>query len=115
MQTRHFPFFFCTTTTLANQSRYLTSRILPVFSRLSTSSLITLLRSGANLRRFCFIGLKVGSTFNLCDITLGSIPTISSCDHAKQSECSCKKDIILFFMSGGARLLRRPFDQDVQG
>src|SRR5581483_7851370 len=45
IQTRHFPFFFCTTTTLANQSGYLTFLILPVLSRLSTSSWITLLRS----------------------------------------------------------------------
>ena len=84
MQAHHFPFFFCTTTTFSSHSGYFTSLIFPVLRRFHTSSFITLFRSGANLLCFCLIGLTVGSTLSLCEITHGSIPTISSCVHEKQ-------------------------------
>jgi len=102
MHTLHLPFFFRTATTFANHSGYFTSRIFPVLRRLSTSSLITLFRSGANLRHFRLTGLMVGSTFSLSEITSGSIPTISSCVHAKRSLFSCKKDIT-FCLIGKSR------------
>ena len=64
-QTRHFPFFFLTTTGLASQSGYLTSVIDPTLSNFSTSSFIAAARSGPSFRLFCLTGLNVGSILSL--------------------------------------------------
>ena len=82
-QTRHFPFFFLTTTGLASQSRYLTSVIDPTLSNFLTSSFTAEPRSCPNLRLFCLSGLKVGSIFSSCHVMLMSIPGISSVAHEK--------------------------------
>ncbi|KAF5765237.1 hypothetical protein HanXRQr2_Chr15g0701431 [Helianthus annuus] len=50
--TLHFPFFFWTTTTLANHLGYFTSLIIPARSNLSTSSWIMAFLSGANFLLF---------------------------------------------------------------
>ncbi|MFS7922009.1 hypothetical protein Hanom_Chr03g00243591 [Helianthus anomalus] len=50
--TLHFPFFFWTTTTLANHFGYFTSLIIPARSSLSTSSWIMTFLSGANFLLF---------------------------------------------------------------
>ena len=65
MQSRHLPFFFFTSTTLANHSRYSTSLIAPAWRSLSTSSLIAFCLFGAKLLLFCLTGLKDGLTFSL--------------------------------------------------
>ena len=49
MQSRHFPFAFLTSTTLANYSGYSTSLIAPAWRSLPTSSLIVFCLSGAKL------------------------------------------------------------------
>uniref|UniRef100_A0A0D3BHQ8 Uncharacterized protein n=1 Tax=Brassica oleracea var. oleracea TaxID=109376 RepID=A0A0D3BHQ8_BRAOL len=59
---RHLPFFFLTTTGLANHSGYRTSVMKPASRSLSTSSFTALDRSGPSFRRFCRMGLNVGST-----------------------------------------------------
>ena len=48
MQSGHFPFSFLMRTTLANQSRYSTSRIALAWRSLLTSSLIAFCLSGRN-------------------------------------------------------------------
>ena len=53
MQSRHFPFSFLTSTTLANHSGYSTSLIAPTWRSLPTSSLIALCLSRAKLLLFC--------------------------------------------------------------
>ena len=85
IQSRHLPFAFLTSTTLANHSAYSTSPIAPAWRSLSTSSLMALCLSGAKLRRFCLTGLKDGLVFSLCVITVGSMPPMSACFHAKTS------------------------------
>ena len=74
MQSRHFPFAFLTSTTLASHSGYSTSLIAPACRSLLTSSLMAFCLSGAKLLLFCLIGLKGGLTFSLWVITVGSIP-----------------------------------------
>ena len=49
MQSRHLPFAFLTSTTLANHSGYSTSLIAPAWRSLPTSSLIAFCLSGAKL------------------------------------------------------------------
>ena len=95
MHTHHFPFFFFTTTTLASHSGYWTSRMNPAFSRFLTSSLIMTSLSGANFLRFYLTGWCQGSTCSRCMITSGSIPGMSKCDHAKQSELDRRKSTSL--------------------
>ena len=60
IQSRHLPFVFLTSTTLASHSGYSTSLIAPTWKSLPTSSLITFCLSGAKLFLFCLIGLKDG-------------------------------------------------------
>lgn len=84
-QTLHFQFFFLTTTGLASQSGYFTSRIEPTFKSFYTSSFTVLARSGPSFLLFCFIGLKLESTCSSCEIILGSMPGISFADHANKS------------------------------
>ena len=91
MQSHHLPFAFLMGTTLANQSRYSTSRIALAWKSLLTSSLIAFYHSGAKLLLFCLIGLKEGLMFSLCVITAGSIPPISSCFQANTSIFRFKK------------------------
>ena len=80
--TRHFPFFFFTTTGLASQSGYLTSVMDPTLRSFLTLSLTAPTRSGPSFRLFCLIGLKVGSTLSSWHVMLISIPGISSAAHA---------------------------------
>ena len=63
MQSRHLPFAFLTSTTLANHSGYSTSLIAPAWRSLSTSSLIAFCLSRAKLL-FYLTGLKDGLTFS---------------------------------------------------
>ena len=65
MQSRHFPFTFLTSTTLANHSGYSTSLIAPAWRSLSTSSFIAFCLSGAKLLLFYLTGLKDGLTLSL--------------------------------------------------
>ena len=65
MQSRHLPFAFLTSMTLANHSGYSTSLIAPAWRSLPTSSLIAFYLSGAKLLLFCLTGLKDGLTFSL--------------------------------------------------
>ena len=65
MISRHFPFAFLTSTTLASHSGYSTSLIAPAWRSLPTSSLMALCLSGAKLLRFCLPGLKDGLVFSL--------------------------------------------------
>ena len=65
MQSRHLPFTFLTSTTLANHSGYSTFLIAPACRSLLTSSLIAFCLSGAKLLRFCLTGLKDGLVFSL--------------------------------------------------
>ena len=85
MQSRHLPFAFLTSTTLANHSGYSTSLIAPSWRSLSTFLLIAFCLSGDKLLLFCLTGLKDGLTFSLCVITVGSIPPMSACFHANTS------------------------------
>ena len=64
MQSRHLPFAFLTSTTLANHSGYSTSLIALARRSLPTSPLIAFCLSGAKLL-FCLTGLKDGLTFSL--------------------------------------------------
>ena len=64
IQSRHLPFAFLTSTTLANHSGYSTSLIAPAWRSLLTSLFISFCLSGAKLL-FCLTGLKVGLTFSL--------------------------------------------------
>ena len=64
MQSRHFPFTFLTSTTLANHSGYSTSLIAPAWGSLPTS-LIVFCLFGAKLLLFCLTSLKNGLTFSL--------------------------------------------------
>ena len=91
IQSRHFPFAFFTRTTLANQSGYSTSRIALAWRSLLTSSLIAFCLYGAKLLLFCLTSLKEGLMFNLCVITTGLIPPISSCFQANNSMFCFKK------------------------
>ena len=63
MQSRHFPFAFLTSTSLANHSGYSTSLIAPAWRSLTTSSFIAFCLSGAKLL-FRLTGLKDGLTFS---------------------------------------------------
>ena len=65
MQSRHLPFDFLTSTTLANHSGHSTSLIAPAWRSLPTSSLIAFCLSGAKLLLFCLTSLKDGLTFSL--------------------------------------------------
>ena len=65
MQSRHLPFAFLTSTTLANHSGYSTSLISLAWRSLPTSSLIAFCLSGAKLLLFYLTGLKDGLTFSL--------------------------------------------------
>ena len=65
IQSRHLPFAFLTSTTLANHSGYSTSLMAPAWRSLPTSSLIAFCLSSAKLLRFCLTGLKDGLVFNL--------------------------------------------------
>ena len=65
IQSRHFPFSFLMSTTLANHSGYSTSLITPAWRSLPTSSLIAFYLSGAKLLLFCLTDLKNGLTFSL--------------------------------------------------
>ena len=91
MQSRHLSFAFLTRTTLANQSGYSTSRMALSWRSLLTSSLIAFCLYGAKLLLFCLTSLKEGLMFNLCVITAGSIPLISSCFQANTSIFCFKK------------------------
>ena len=64
MQSRHLPFTFLTSTTLANHSGYSTSLNAPAWRSLPTSSFIAFCLSGEKLLLFCLIGLKDGLTFS---------------------------------------------------
>ena len=57
-QTRHFPYFFLTTTGLASQSGYLTFVIDSTLSNFSTSSFTAEARSGPSFRLFLFDGFE---------------------------------------------------------
>lgn len=100
MHTLHFPFFFLTTTTLASHLGYWNE--VNFESRL-TSSLIMRLRSTLSFRLLCCTGLCLGSTLSLRKITLGSIPGISLCDHAKQSLLALRKSTSLTLINGFSR------------
>ena len=65
MQSRHLPFAFLTSTTLANHSGHSTYLIALTLRSLPTSSLIAFCLSGAKLLLFCLTGLKDGLTFSL--------------------------------------------------
>ena len=65
IQSRHLPFAFLTSTTLANHSGYSTSLIAHAWRSLPTSSLMAFCLSGAKLMRFCLTGLKDGLVCNL--------------------------------------------------
>ena len=65
IQSRHLPFAFFTSTTLANHSGYSTSLIAPAWKSLPTSSLMAFYLFGAKLLRFCLTGLKDGLAFSL--------------------------------------------------
>ena len=85
IQSRHLPFAFLTSTTLANHSGYSTSLIAPAWRSFPTSSLMAFCLFGAKLLRFFLTGLKDGLVFSLCVITTGSIPPMSACFHVKKS------------------------------
>ena len=65
IQSRHLPFAFLTSTTLANHLGYSTSLIAPAWRSLPTSSLMAFCLYGAKLLRFFLTGLKDGLVFNL--------------------------------------------------
>ena len=65
MQSRHLPFAFLTSTTLANHSGYSTSLIAPAWKSLPTSSLIVFCLSRAKLLLFCLTCLEDGLAFSL--------------------------------------------------
>ena len=73
MQSRHLPFVFLISTTLANHSGYSTSLIALAWRSLPTSSLIAFYLSGTKLLLFCLTGLKDGLTFSLCGVNLSHI------------------------------------------
>ena len=102
MQSRHLPFSFLTSTTLASHSWYSTSLIALACRSLLTSSLMAFYLSVAKLLIFCLIGLKDGLTFNLWVITVGSIPPMSACFHAKTSLFCLKKWIRRFLRSSAS-------------
>ena len=91
MQSRHLPFAFLTSTTLASHSGYSTYLIAPACRIFLTSSLMPFCLSGTKLILFCLIGLKDGLTFSLWVITVGSIPPMSAYFHAKTSLFCLKK------------------------
>ena len=84
-QTCHFPFFFGTTTTLANQSGYLTSLINPAASNLSISVWMIFCLSGWKRRTFWWMGREEGMTLSLWEATDGWIPSILEWVQAKMS------------------------------
>ena len=65
IQSRHLPFAFLTSTTLANHSGYSTSLIAPACRSMPTSSLMAFCLSGAKLLYFCLTDLKDGLAFSL--------------------------------------------------
>ena len=99
MQSRYFPFAFLTSTTLASHSGYSTSLIASAWRSFPSSSLIAFCFSGSKLLLFCLTGLKNGLTFSLCVITVGSIPPMSACLHAKTSLFCLKKLVREFLRS----------------
>ena len=99
MQSRHLSFAFLTSTTLASHSGYSTSLIAPALRSFPTSSLMAFCLSGAKLLLLCLTGLKDGLTFSLCVITVGSIPPMSACFHAKTSSFCLKKLVREFLRS----------------
>ncbi|PON40413.1 hypothetical protein PanWU01x14_297330 [Parasponia andersonii] len=103
MQIRSSPFFFFTTTGLETQRGYTHSLIRPFSSSFSTSLLIALFFSGANLRGFCLTDGKLGSMFCQWQVCAGSILCISSWDHVKTSSFRFRNSNISFFCSSGNR------------
>ena len=65
IQSRHFPFAFLTSMTLANHTGYSTSLIAPAWRSLPTSSLMAFYLSGTKLLRFFLTSLKDGLVFSL--------------------------------------------------
>ena len=63
----------------------------------STSSIVTLLRSGANILRFCCTGLQSELTLRRCYMIFLSILGIFLCLQAKISWFDLKKEIIFSF------------------
>ena len=84
----------------------------PASSSFSTSSVIALLRFGANVLRFYYTGLHSGLTLRRCCIIFLSIPGISSCFQVKTSWFSLKREIIFSFSTiGSADPIFNTFDK----
>ena len=96
----HFPFDFFTSTTLASQLGQQISQIKPAYSSLLTSSVIAWFRSGAKTLCLCQTGFFSGSTFSLCWMTFGDMPSMSSGLHAKTSRFSLRNWTSLVLISG---------------
>ena len=75
-----------------------------VSNSFSSSSVTALLRSGANILRFCCIGLHYRLTLRRCHMIFLSISSISLCFQAKTSWFSLKKEIIFSFFEVGSAL-----------
>ncbi|PON49694.1 hypothetical protein PanWU01x14_228580, partial [Parasponia andersonii] len=103
MQVRSSPFFFFTTTGLETQHEYMHSMIRSFSSSISTSLLIALFFSGANLRGLCLTGGKLWSAFNRWQACDGSIPGISSWDYPKTSSFCLRNPNSSLFSSSGSR------------
>ena len=77
-----------------------------------TSSVTTLLRSGANILCFCYTGLHSGLMLRQCCMIFLSITGISSCFQVKTYWFSLKREIIFFFSKvGSADSIFNTFDK----
>ena len=85
MHSLHLPFFFLTTTTLDSHLGYWHGSIVSIYSNLSTSSLITLFLSKANLLFFCLTRGYDGSMFRQSFASSRSTHGISLYDQVKTS------------------------------
>ena len=110
MQTLNFPFFFFTTMTFVSHSGSWTSLINLVSISLCTSSLMIWFHSIPSFHLFYFTSVWLGSLSG-CVVTVGSMPSMSLYDHAKQSWLSWRNFINIvrtILLSNEPTLICRP-------
>ena len=81
----------------SNHSENCISSMNPASKSFSTSCFISSYILGEKLLFFCLTDFLKGSTFNVCVISLGSIPGISAAVQAKTSLFSCKNFVNFSF------------------
>ena len=93
MHTRHFPFFFGTTTTLESHSKYWISLMKPASSGLSTSCFITSCRAQWNRLILYWTSLQLSCKLSRCSANSGKTLGMSASNQAKTSTNSLRRDI----------------------